>query len=40
MSVDVDEPEDPDAPTLTLEISTAFGGVSLGSRRRGDAGEH
>ena len=31
MSVDVDEPEDPNAPTLILEISTAFGGVSLGS---------
>lgn len=40
MSVDIDEPEDPDAPTLTLEISTAFGGVSLESAPSDRAGDH
>ena len=39
ISVNVEEPEDPDAPTLTLEVTTAFGGVSIRTATAEDAGE-
>jgi hypothetical protein len=39
VSDNVPEPEDPEAPTLTVESTTAFGGISIRATATDGAGE-